>query len=132
MEHDISLKAPVRVVYDGECPFCMAYVKMVRLREAAGGVELIDGRGSHPVLERIRAQGLDLNDGMVVEMDGRFHHGDAAMTMLAAMTTPSGLFNRLIRLAFSRPAAAKVLYPPLVLGRNITLKLLGRKKIGAA
>lgn len=127
----MSGEMPLRVVYDGECPFCTAYVKMVRLRKAVGGIELIDGRGDHPVLERIHAEGLNLDDGMVVEMDGRFHHGDQAMTMMAAMTTRSGLFNRLVRLAFSKPAVARILYPPLVFGRNITLKLLGRRKIGA-
>ena len=128
--HETPLQEPpLRVVYDGECPFCTAYVKMVRLRNAAGGVELIDARGDHPILERIRAEGLDLDDGMVVEMNGQFHHGDGAMTVLAAMTTRSGLFNRLVRLAFSQPAVAKILYPPLVFGRNTTLKLLGRKKL---
>lgn len=123
------MSEPIRIVYDGECPFCSAYINMVRLRQAAGGVELIDARSSHPILQRIEAAGLNLDDGMVVELEGVFQHGDAAMTTLAAMTTRSGLFNRIVRLMFSRPAVARILYPPMVAGRALTLRLLGRGKI---
>ena len=130
MDHSTATR-PLRVIYDGECPFCSAYVRMVRLREAAGGVELIDARGDHPILDRIAAEGLDLDDGMVVEMDGTLYHGDAAMTALASMTTRSGLFNRLVRGLFARPRLARIIYPPLVAGRALTLRLLGRQKIGA-
>lgn len=120
------------VVYDGECPFCAAYVRMTRLRESAGPVMLVDARaGAHPVLDEIRAQGLDLDRGMVVKMDGRLYHGDAAMTALALMTTPSGVFNRAMRALFRKPGLARVIYPPMVAGRNLTLRLLGRRPIGA-
>ncbi|MFQ6547974.1 DCC1-like thiol-disulfide oxidoreductase family protein [Aestuariibius sp. 2305UL40-4] len=123
------MSEPVRVVYDGECPFCRAYIRMVRLREATGGVELVDARSDHPVLERIAAAGLNLDTGMVVELDGQLLHGDQAMTALAGMTTRSGAFNRLVRGLFRRPGLAKVVYPPMVAGRNLTLRLLGRKPI---
>lgn len=127
---DMSDSTPIRIIYDGECPFCTAYVNMVRLREAAGPVEMIDARTSPETVARIEAAGLDIDRGMVVEMDGKLHHGDAAMTAMAAMTTRSGTFNRLMRLAFSRPALARVIYPPMVMGRNLTLRALGRKPIG--
>lgn len=120
----------IRIVYDGDCPFCAAYMHMIRLREASGGVDLIDARSDHPILGRIRSEGLDLDQGMVVEMDGALYHGDTAMTVMAAMTTRSGLFNRLVRLMFARPRIARLVYPPMVLGRNITLRLLGRRRIG--
>jgi predicted DCC family thiol-disulfide oxidoreductase YuxK len=125
------VEGPV-VVYDGECPFCAAYVRMTRLRDSAGPVTLVDARGAdHPVLDRIRADGLDLNQGMVVALDGRLYHGDAAMTALALLTTPSGPFNRAMRAVFRRPGLARVIYPPMVAGRNLTLRLLGRRPIGA-
>jgi predicted DCC family thiol-disulfide oxidoreductase YuxK len=133
--HDPPRESPPEgplVVYDGECPFCAAYVRMTRLRESAGPVTLIDARADgHPVLDEIRAQGLDLDRGMVVKMDGRLYHGDAAMTALALMTTPSGVFNRAMRALFRKPGLARVIYPPMVAGRNLTLRLLGRRPIGA-
>jgi predicted DCC family thiol-disulfide oxidoreductase YuxK len=125
------VEGPV-VVYDGECPFCAAYVRMTRLRDSAGPVTLVDARtADHPVLARIRERGLDLDRGMVVELDGQLHHGDAAMTALALLTTPSGAFNRAVRAVFRRPGLARVVYPPMVAGRNLTLRLLGRRPIGA-
>ncbi|QBF33225.1 DCC1-like thiol-disulfide oxidoreductase family protein [Thalassococcus sp. S3] len=120
---------PTRIIYDGECPFCARYVRMVRLRDAVGQVELIDARSHHPIISQIADAGLNLDDGMVVVMDGKLHHGDAAMTALAVMTTRSGLFNRLMRAMFANPRLARVLYPPLVAGRAIVLRLLGRRKI---
>jgi hypothetical protein len=35
-----------------------------------------------------------------------------------------------MRGAFRRPALSRVIYPPLVAGRNLTLRLLGRRKLG--
>ena len=32
------------IAYDGECPFCSAYLQMVRLRDAVGPVALINVR----------------------------------------------------------------------------------------
>lgn len=120
----------IAVVYDGDCPFCSAFVRLARLRAAAGPVRLVDARSDDPLVAEIRARNLDLDRGMVVATGGQFLHADRAMTALALMTTRSGLFNRLVRLAFARPALARRLYPPLVAGRNLTLRLLGRRKIG--
>lgn len=121
---------PVTVVYDGECPFCAAYMRMTRLREAAGQITLVDARRPHPILAEIAAEGLDLDEGMVVQMDGRFYHGDAAMTALSLLSTRSSLFNRAMRGLFRSPRRAALIYPVLVRGRAVTLKLLGRRKIG--
>lgn len=119
------------VVYDGECPFCVAYVRMTRLRAAAGRVELVNARTPHPVVDEARAAGLDLDVGMVVKAGGQLYHGDAAMTLLAGLTTPSGLFNRVTAWAFRNPARARLIYPPMVAGRNLTLRILGRRKLSA-
>jgi predicted DCC family thiol-disulfide oxidoreductase YuxK len=129
--HRPTSEGPV-VIYDGECPFCAAYVRMTRLRESAGPVRLVDARSGAPEVAEARAAGLDLDRGMVVKLDGRLYHGDAAMTALALLTTPSGAFNRLMRTLFRRPALARVLYPPMVAGRKLTLRLLGRRPIGPA
>lgn len=127
-----GLPPELTVVYDGECPFCAAYVRMTRLRAAAGRVELVNARDPHPVVDEARAAGLDLDRGMVVKAGGRLYHGDAAMTLLAGLTTPSGLFNRLTAWAFRSPARARVIYPPMVAGRALTLRLLGRRKLSQA
>jgi predicted DCC family thiol-disulfide oxidoreductase YuxK len=119
----------ITIVYDAECPFCSAYVRMLRLRAAAGAVRLIDARSDYPIVAEIRAAGLDLDRGMVLKMDGRLHHGDACLNRLALMSTGSGAFNRINRAIFSSPRAARWLYPALVAGRNAALRLMGRGSI---
>jgi predicted DCC family thiol-disulfide oxidoreductase YuxK len=121
----------VIIIYDGDCPFCSAFVRMMRLREAAGPVRLVDARSGDPVVARLSAAGYDLDRGMVVQTGDAVHYGDAAVHVLSLMTTQSGMFNRLMRAVFSRKRVARVVYPPLVAGRNLTLRILGRGKITA-
>ena len=128
------------LVYDGECPVCSAYVRYVRIRESVGEVVLIDARDGSSAdpkksalgkywLGRIRAANLDLNEGMVLIYGGRLYHGADCVHMLALLSSASGPFNRFNALLFKSPAAAKVLYPAMRGGRNLLLRLLGRKRI---
>jgi len=117
------------IVYDGECPFCSRYVAMVRLRDSLGRVELVDARKGGPLVDEVLAAGLDLNEGMVLKLDGRFYHGDACIHMLALLSTPSTRFNRLNAAVFRSPTASRLLYPVLRARRNAVLRLLGRSRI---
>ena len=51
------------------------------------------------------------------------------MHVLALMSTRSGIFNRLVGAAFGSRRLSRLVYPPLVVGRNATLRLLGRPPI---
>ena len=117
------------VVYDGECPFCSSYVQLYRIRGHAT-VHLVDGRLDHPLVAEVRALGLDLDAGMAVKLNGRFYHGAEAMNLLAILGSGDSAFNAANRLLFRRPALARLLYPVLVRGRLLTLRLLGRRLIG--
>jgi predicted DCC family thiol-disulfide oxidoreductase YuxK len=119
----------VWVVYDQECPFCSRYVLLYRLREQGRRVHLIDARSDHPLVAAVRARHLDLNEGMVVRWRGQFHYGAEAMHLLALLGGDASVFNRLNRAVFANPRLARVLYPWLVRGRKLTLRLLGRKLI---
>ncbi len=117
------------LVYDGECPFCSEYVKLVKLREAIGPIELVNARDKLPIVEELINSGFDLDDGMALKYKGQVYHGAECINMLALMSTPNGLFNRVNGLIFRSPKLSKVLYPALRLGRNTVLRLLGRSKI---
>ncbi len=119
------------LVYDGDCPFCSRYVRLVRLRESLGGLTLVNARDGGPIVDQVRAEGHDLDQGMVLMMDGHTYHGDACIHRIALMSSSSGLFNRLNRLVFSSPRASRLLYPVLRTGRNATLRLLGRRSLDA-
>lgn len=119
------------VVYDGECPFCSSYVLLYRIREHAKKVHLIDARSAHPIVDEARRLGLDLDEGMAVKLNGRFYHGAAAMNILAILGSGGTLFNRLNGALFRHPHLARFLYPILVRGRWVVLRLLGRRLIGS-
>jgi predicted DCC family thiol-disulfide oxidoreductase YuxK len=118
------------VVYDGECPFCTQYVKLVRLREAVGPVTLINAREDHPAVRYLQSQGVDLNEEMALIMNGTHFTGPECMHRLSLMSTDAGFFNALTARIFSNRRTAKTLYPVLRAGRNLTLRLLGRRPIG--
>jgi predicted DCC family thiol-disulfide oxidoreductase YuxK len=120
------------VVYDGQCPFCSRYVSLLRLRDTLGQVQVVNAREGGPVVDEILAAGLDLDEGMVLKMDGRFYPGDECIHRLALLSSSSTLFNRFNRTIFRSPTLSRLLYPLLRSGRNGVLRLLGRSKFSAA
>ncbi len=119
------------IVYDGECPFCSRYVKMLRLRAVVGRVELVDARSDHPVVALLHERQIDLDEGMAFVQNGRISYGYECIHKIALLTTPSGIFNRLTAWIFRSATVSRLLYPILLFGRNTTLKLLGRRKLGS-
>ena len=119
------------IVYDGDCPFCTRYVKMLRLRAAVGSVEVVDARSDHPVVSFLHEREIDLDEGMALVQDGQISVGDVCIHKIALLTTPSDTFNRLNARIFRSATASRLLYPILRSFRNITLRALGRRKISS-
>ena len=118
------------LLYDGECPFCSRYVRLVRLREAVGHVALIDARMPSPELEEAKARGYVIDDGMLLRLDGNFYYGADCLNRLALLSSRSTTFNRLTYLLLRSPGVARWTYPVLRSGRRAVLTLLGRSKLG--
>jgi hypothetical protein len=102
---------------------------LYRLQALGAAVHLVDARSYHPILKSIDTRHFDLNEGMVVQFDGRSFYAADAMHILAVLGSNGTLFNRLNRAVFRRPRLARVLYPALVFGRKLLLRLLGRRLI---
>jgi predicted DCC family thiol-disulfide oxidoreductase YuxK len=117
------------VVYDGECIFCQNYVRMLRLRESVGKVDLVDARGDDPRVQELIDQGYDLDEGMVFSYQHKIFHGSDAVHALALLCSASTLFNRFNAHVLSKPNTARLLYPWLKAGRRVTLWLRGRTMI---
>ena len=126
------------ILYDGECPFCTGFARLVRLREAVGPVRIVNAREGGPELDAVSRAGLDIDEGNAVleRWDGlkaaRIHHGPDAQMWLAARSqplTPVGLF---LRTLFATPALGRLSYPVLKGMRNLALRLMGRRGINAA
>jgi predicted DCC family thiol-disulfide oxidoreductase YuxK len=109
--------ATLCIVYDGNCPFCRSYVRLLRLREHYE-VRLVDARREPAFATQY---GLDLNEGMIVDLDGAIYHGAGAMSLLSRLSSTT---NPLRSEWFAR-----AVYPLFRFGRNVTLKILGRSRI---
>ncbi len=118
------------IVYDGNCPFCSRYVKLLRLRDTIGSIELVDARTTHPVVALLDEKGIDLDEGMALVQGGQIFSGHDCINRLALMSTRYGAFNKINYFVFRNPSLSALLYPVLRTSRNLTLKFLGRAKIG--
>lgn len=122
----------MQIYYDGDCPFCSSYIKMIRLRERVGPVRLINLREDQGGRERFALEGIDLDKGMVVEYKGEVFHGARAIHLLARQSMPVGMFGYFNLVAFYFRWIAVFLYPIFRLCRNATLIILSRSTLRAA
>ncbi len=122
-------KPEILLVYDKECPACNAYCQIIRIRETVGDLKIIDAREKSEVLDEITARGLDIDQGMVLKMEGQLYYGSDAMHALALISSRSGLLNRINYWIFKSKSVSSWLYPVLRLFRNLLLKMLGKTKI---
>lgn len=119
----------VWIVYDGQCPVCRSFVTLYRLRMLGATVHLVDARTAEAMPHDMRGQTFDLDGGMLVKAGGRLFYGPDAMHILAVLGARSTTFNRINRAVFRHARAARLLYPALVAGRKLLLRILGRRLI---
>lgn len=119
----------ILLIYDRECPACNAYCELVRVRESVGDLHFVDARENDAVMNEISAQGLDIDQGMVLKMGGQLYYGSNAIHMLALIGSRSGIFNRFNYWIFKSKTASSILYPFFKFFRLILLKILGKTKI---
>ncbi|HEX5791789.1 MAG TPA: DCC1-like thiol-disulfide oxidoreductase family protein [Rheinheimera sp.] len=121
--------AELLLIYDKDCPVCRAYSQMVRIRSSVGELTLVNAREDSEAMREITAQGLDIDQGMVLKMGDSCYYGSDAIYMLSLLSSRHGVFNRLNYHLFKSRRVAKWLYPLLRSCRNLLLKLLGKHKI---
>ena len=117
------------LIYDGECPVCIAYSDSVDTDSSQGALRRINARDDHELVRQATEEGLDLDEGMVVVHQGKLYHGADALHIMATLAPRSGVRNRINRLLFGSRTVSRAAYPVLRGGRNTLLRLLGRSKI---
>jgi len=125
------MKHRYALIYDGQCPLCATGARFAQVDEARGRLVCVDAREDERMHRDLKAAGLDIDAGMVLIRDGRYLQGAEAAHALALAAPRHGLFNRANRWLFGSAARARRVYPLCLAGRNLLLKLLGRRAIGA-
>ena len=119
------------LLYDGDCPACSAYVATARLRQLYPGLRIVSARSEPTLVAELRSKGCEINEGMVLCLDGAIHFGADATRMIAVLGRASPSRWRRAALGFVGTAPwARPLYPWLNRGRQLLLRLLGRRPIG--
>lgn len=117
------------IIYDGECPFCAAFVKLYAVRKKVGEIELINARERPDLVQELRARGMEINEGMVVIWQKHHYYGADAMRLLSMLGSDTGIFRVLNRILFHNRNVAAAVYPLLATCRRLVLSLLRRKLI---
>ena len=128
-EDNSANQADILLVYDKQCPFCDNYCQLVRIRESAGKLVLVDARENSAIMQEITAAGLDIDQGMVLKFQDRVYYGSEAMNVLSLIGTRSGIFNRINFWVFRSRRLSRALYPVFRFFRNLFLKAMGVSKI---
>jgi predicted DCC family thiol-disulfide oxidoreductase YuxK len=116
------------LLYDGECPVCRRVVAWTRMKTARPNMVLLDARYEPDLVKYFRGMGLEINDGIVLSIDGKVHYGAEAMALLARLGEPDAA-ARLILAPFAHERVSRWSYPGLVSLRKLLLFLIGRKRI---
>jgi predicted DCC family thiol-disulfide oxidoreductase YuxK len=125
----VTASREILLVYDEECPVCDAYCHVIRLRESAGELQLVNAREDTTVMKDVTRQGLDIDQGMVLKVDGVLYYGADAIHELSLMGSTSGAMNRINHWIFRSRNRSRLLYPVLRSARNLLLKALRKTKI---
>jgi predicted DCC family thiol-disulfide oxidoreductase YuxK len=118
------------LLYDGECPVCSAYVAMARLRRLYPDLQVLDARSEPDLVAELRGRGYEINEGMVLCLDGAIHFGADATRMIAVLgrASPSRWRRTALGLIGTAPWSRRI-YPWLNRGRGVLLRLLRRGRI---
>jgi hypothetical protein len=110
------------IIYDGLCPVCNNLAALAKLK-IYGDVLLINVRNSLDVRQECKSIGVDLNETFIVIQNGNIFFQGEALALLAQSS------NSAVLGAFRSKKLSVLLYPTLVVGRRLLLKILRRPKI---
>ena len=117
------------LIYDGACPMCRNFAKVVKIRKAVGKFEIINARTDNKLVKEVQKLGYDLDNGIVVIYSGNYYYGKEAMNILAILSSNSDWVNKISAFIFRSKALTFTLYPILKFIRRCLLFVIGIPKI---
>lgn len=122
-------KAAMVVVYDGDCPFCRNYVRLMALKESVGDVDIVDARSGSSVVRYLTERGYDLDEGMAAIYGKKVYFGSDAVILISSLSQDRSWLARTIAVLLREPRRAQFLYPWMKAGRRLLLRMLGKPLI---
>ena len=113
------------LVYDGGCPFCRHFAHRSELLGGLPDLVIRDGRSDHELRAMLRNKGFNLSNGAVLMNENQIWHGSEAISMLCRHLSPSDPLLQLLNGLFKDSGRAGLLYPGLLMARQIALGLRG-------
>ena len=113
------------LLYDGGCPFCRNFAARSELSGGVHDLQIVDGRTDHVQRRDLRARGFPLANGAVLIEGDTVWHGSAAISELCRRMEPTDQLLGILRGMFRDDATAKMLYPALLLARQVALNIQG-------
>ncbi len=122
------MKKKIEIYYDGDCPFCTQFVLLSKLKKEYE-VSINNLRNNPDKVKEFKEKLYDVNEGMVVIFDNEVYFGHEAVHLMTKLSDKNYFLSKIYNIFFSNLAFTKFLYPIMRFFRNITLRILGRKKI---
>jgi predicted DCC family thiol-disulfide oxidoreductase YuxK len=117
---------PAELVYDSHCPICRVYCRRLEQSELDGiQLKLVDARERPDQVANFRADGIDIDNTVVLSVGGQRLTGADAFNHLARLDRERGAFGWLNRFLFAARGRARILYPIFVRLRAVLLRILG-------
>lgn len=117
---------PAELVYDSHCPICRVYCRRLEQSELDGiTLKLVDARERPDQVRAFRADGIDIDNTVVLSVGGQRLTGADAFNHLAQLDRERGAFGWLNRFLFATRRRARLLYPIFVRMRAVLLRILG-------
>lgn len=116
------------VVFDGQCPFCRAYVASLKDNDE-DLLTKVDARCTPALVEQLATENIDINGGIVLLQGSRLYQGSEALTRLAKQHASPAWFASLPHRLLRYRRLSSLLYPMLRLLRNTYLRLARRPAI---
>ena len=116
-----------RLIFDGQCPFCQAYVATLedQTQNAHGGLNKVDARCAPELVEQLADKNI-INAGIVLIKGEQLYQGAEALTLLAKEHAVKGGLNGLPHYLLRHRPLSILLYPVLRTLRKLFLHLSGR------
>ncbi len=110
--------ANIIIVYDGDCMMCRQFRAFVEL-EKKTTLTRYDMHISSEIVDIYRSRGYDIDQGMIIDIDGVIYHGAMALTILETLVAVPYWWQRVLLSGVRSPWIAKMIYPVLLLIRAV-------------